>query len=237
MDRLEEERQLFWVRRHPPNTQDSECRRPAIFPVGIPANPNIAGLTSIIFPEGIPDPSVRSYFLGIQRAIRRDLTLEANYVGTSGSHLIRAENVNRIPGGLLPEGTCVRDNLGRYAVQPTRHWAQSVRATQQPVWATQSKFRRSAGMARHRRLKLQLAAAFAEGQAGQRAATFDANYTFSHSIDSGSSWHNMATSVNGFAAGDGYTTDQTLPGLDRGNSTYDVRHRLTVSYIWELPFF
>ena len=47
----------------------------------------------------------------------------------------------------------------------------------------------------------------------------------------------MATSVNGFAAGDGYTTDQTLPGLDRGNSTYDVRHRLTVSYIWELPFF
>ena len=43
--------------------------------------------------------------------------------------------------------------------------------------------------------------------------------------------------TNGFAAGDGYTTDQTLPSLDRGNSTYDVRHRLTVSYTWELPFF
>ena len=43
--------------------------------------------------------------------------------------------------------------------------------------------------------------------------------------------------MNGFAAGDGFTTDQTLPDLDRGNSTYDVRHRLTVSYLWELPFF
>ena len=40
-----------------------------------------------------------------------------------------------------------------------------------------------------------------------------------------------------FAAGDGFTTDPTLPDLDRGNSTYDVRHRLTVSYLWELPFF
>ena len=47
----------------------------------------------------------------------------------------------------------------------------------------------------------------------------------------------MATSANGFAAGDGFTTDQTLPDLDRGNSTYDIRHRLTVSYLWELPFF
>ena len=113
MDQLGEERQPFWGRRHPPNTRAQEYRRRAIFPAVIPANPNIAALTSIIFPEGIPDPSVKSHFLGIQRAIWRDLTLEANYVGTGGSHLIRAENVNRVPGGLLPEGTCLRDNLGR----------------------------------------------------------------------------------------------------------------------------
>jgi hypothetical protein len=66
---------------------------------------------------------------------------------------------------------------------------------------------------------------------------FSANYTFSHAIDSGSSWHNRATSVNGFAAGDGFLTDSTLPNLDRGNSTYDVRHRLTITYTWDLPFF
>jgi hypothetical protein len=78
-----------------------------------PSNPNIAAITSIIFPEDVADPSVKSYFLGVQREVRRDLTVEANDVGTNGNHLIRAENVNRIPGGLLPEGACVTDNLGR----------------------------------------------------------------------------------------------------------------------------
>ncbi len=41
------------------------------------------------------------------------LTLEANYVGTTGHKLFRAQNVNRIPGERLPEGDCVTDNLGR----------------------------------------------------------------------------------------------------------------------------
>ena len=41
------------------------------------------------------------------------LVLEANYVGTTGHKLFRAQNVNRIPGGRLPEGDCVTDNLGR----------------------------------------------------------------------------------------------------------------------------
>jgi len=28
----------------------------------------------------------------------------------------------------------------------------------------------------------------------------------------------------------------TKPGLDKGNSTFDVRHRLTFNYVWEIPF-
>src|SRR5438034_11114680 len=34
-----------------------------------------------------------------------------------------------------------------------------------------------------------------------------------------------------------FTTDQLQPGLDRGNSVFDVRHRLTLNYVWELPLF
>jgi hypothetical protein len=36
-------------------------------------------------------------------------------------------------------------------------------------------------------------------------------------------------------AGEGYTTDQTLPGLDRGDSIFDIRHRLVINYVWQLP--
>jgi hypothetical protein len=62
------------------------------------------------------------------------------------------------------------------------------------------------------------------------------NYTWSHAIDSGSGWVGGET-VNGLSAGDAASTDFTLPGLDRGNSTFDIRHRLTFNYVWELPFF
>src|SRR5207245_11054810 len=41
------------------------------------------------------------------------LALEVNYVGTLGRNLFRADNKNRLPGGRLPEGSCVTDNLGR----------------------------------------------------------------------------------------------------------------------------
>jgi hypothetical protein len=62
------------------------------------------------------------------------------------------------------------------------------------------------------------------------------NYSWSHAIDSGSGWIGGMT-VNGFAAGDTLPTDQTLPKLDRGNSVFDIRHRLTFHYVWELSFF
>ncbi len=64
---------------------------------------------------------------------------------------------------------------------------------------------------------------------------FNVDYTYSHSIDNGSTWHSGATTANGAAAGEGYTLDQTIPGLDRGNSIYDIRHRLVVNYVWQLP--
>jgi hypothetical protein len=35
--------------------------------------------------------------------------------------------------------------------------------------------------------------------------------------------------------GEGYTTDFTLPQLDRGNSLFDIRHRAIVNYVIQLP--
>jgi hypothetical protein len=64
---------------------------------------------------------------------------------------------------------------------------------------------------------------------------FNVDYTYSHSIDSGSTWHSGATTANGAAGGEGFTTDQTIAGLDRGDSIYDIRHRLVLNYVWQLP--
>src|SRR5271166_2163205 len=59
-----------------------------------------------------------------------------------------------------------------------------------------------------------------------------ANYTWSHSID------NLSSTFT-----DGYNSNYTLgytnafqPGLDKGNSDYDVRQRLVISGVWDLPW-
>jgi hypothetical protein len=64
---------------------------------------------------------------------------------------------------------------------------------------------------------------------------FNVNYTWSHSIDDGSTWHSGSTSANGAAGGEGFTTDPTHPQFDRGNSIYDIRQRLVINHVWQLP--
>jgi hypothetical protein len=68
-----------------------------------------------------------------------------------------------------------------------------------------------------------------------RGVLFNVNYTYSHTIDNGSTWHSGATTANGAGAGEGYTTDFTLPQLDRGNSLFDIRQRLILNYVIQLP--
>src|SRR5262249_31399707 len=144
-----------------------------------------------------PDPSVRNYFFGVQRVLRHDLLLEVNYVGTSGSNLIRADNVNRIPGGRLPEGTCVKDNLGRLLCSQQDSSLNVYGEPNNPVGRLNPNYGvlrvwRDIAESNYNSLQLSLNGRPATG------LQMSANYTFSHAIDSGSSWHNDATSVNGF---------------------------------------
>jgi hypothetical protein len=193
-----------------------------------PSNPNLAIRTGIVYPEGIRDPYVYNYFLGVQRELVRKVTLEANYVGTAGHKVFRAENTNRIAGGRLPAGACVTDNLGRNlcsAVTPENPAGRLnpnfgvLRTWENVVNSNYSALQLS--------LKKQTT----------RGMSFNVNYTWSHAIDDGSTWHSGGTSSNGAGAGEGYTTDAALPGLDRGNSIFDVRQRLVANYVLELPWY
>jgi hypothetical protein len=57
---------------------------------------------------------------------------------------------------------------------------------------------------------------------------FDFNYTWSHSIDNGSSITNTVTG--------GLVCDMTNLRVCRGNSDFDIRHLVNANFIYELPF-
>jgi hypothetical protein len=146
--------------------------------------------------------------------------LQLDYVGTAGHKLFRSEDINRQPGSYLPTGIHVTDNLGRTWTGESgrlnqnygrlRNWQNQVNSNYNSLQAA---------------LKHQMS----------HGLLFNVNYTYSHSIDNGSTWHSGATTANGAAAGEGFTSDQTVPGLDRGNSIFDIRHRLVLNYVYQLP--
>ena len=183
-------------------------------------NPDLAILTGIVLPQGIRDPYVYNDFFSFQREVAPKMVLELDYVGTISHKLFRAQDINRAPGSLLPAGDQVTDNLGRVLT--------GLGGRPNPNFGTLRNWQNAVNSAYHG-----LQASFKK-QMGH-GLLFNASYTYSHSIDEGSTWHSGATTASGGAGGDGYSTDQTLPGLDRGNSVFDIRHRLVLNYVYALP--
>jgi Carboxypeptidase regulatory-like domain/TonB dependent receptor len=183
-------------------------------------NPDLAILTGIVLPQGIRDPYVYNDFFSLQREVAPKLVLEIDYVGTIAHKLFRAQDINRSPGSLLPAGATVTDNLGRVLT--------GLGGRPNPNFGTLRNWQNAVNSAYN---GLQVSA---KKQMGH-GLLFNVSYTYSHSIDEGSTWHSGATTASGGAGGDGYSTDQTLPGLDRGNSVFDIRHRLVLNYVYALP--
>jgi hypothetical protein len=183
-------------------------------------NIDAALLTGIVPPGGIKDPYVYNFFYGIQREIAPKLVVEANYVGTSGHRLFRSQQINRQIGGVLPAGATVTNNLGQTIT--------GLGGFPNPNYGVLREWQNTNNSV-YNALQLSLRKQVSHG------FTANVNYTYSHAIDNGSSWHDSATSAAGSAGGDGYSTDTNNPGLDRGNSLFDIRHRLVFNYVWQLP--
>jgi len=201
-----------------------------------PTNRNLAFLTGEITPEGIRDPYVYNFYFSMQHQLARGTVLEVDYVGTEAHKLFRAEDINKKPGGRLPadDGTgnpvCVVDTFGRNLCG----------------LATDVNGRNPLGVLNPNYLRIRnwqnnvdsnySALQVALRKQASHGVTLNINYTWSHSLDWGSTWHSGATTANGRAPGEGFSTDQTLPKLDYGNSIFDIRHTLGVNYVWEMPW-
>jgi hypothetical protein len=216
-----------------------------------PANRDLANLTGIISPKGVRDPYVYNYYVGMQRELARSLVLEVNYVGTVAHKLFRAEQVNRVPGGSLcyagwNGGNCDSTDAGVSLVNgipcTTDRFGRQLCSQLDAAGLTNTTGRLNPNYGKLRVWENVNNSIYNSMQVSlskqmSRGLQFAVHYTWGHAIDNGSTWHSGATSSNHEGAGEGYSSDQTMPRLDRGNSIFDIRHTLTMNYVYELPFF
>ncbi len=160
------------------------------------------------------DPYIQQWSFEIQRQLSSDSLFTIGYVGTKGTHLIGAIDLNEVPpgaaaaAGLVPAGgyitsgirprlNALRPYRGYNAVNMVESWFNS------NYHGLQTSFNKRFG----------------------RNGTIAAAYTWSKNItDNNSDRSNAPANSYNWKA-------------DRGLATLDRRHVLTISYVYPLPFF
>ncbi|PYV26020.1 MAG: hypothetical protein DMG24_08015, partial [Acidobacteria bacterium] len=182
-----------------------------------PYNSNAAILTGIVFPN-FRDPYVYGSHVSLEHQFAGGMVLKTSWVGTFGHKLYRAEDINRAFNGVE-----LKDASG--AGEP---WCSGSRQIRVNCLFKRMRVWENSGNSNYSALQVVLDKRMSHG------VELHANYVWSHSLDERSTWHSGATTSNG--ASEGFSMDQALPGLDYGNSVFDVRHRFTTSFVWQLPW-
>jgi hypothetical protein len=167
-------------------------------------------------------PYSMNFNLNVQRELPGSMILQVGYVGSQGRHLNLVYEGNPIsPAGqaaCAASPACIANRVSQHVVYPSH-------ALYAPgdIFAsvgTQS----TVGVSSYNSLQISLTKRMSHG------LSFQASYTYSHSIDDTS----------------GYEGSGAAPGLDRtanpynfasyrGDSSFDARQRLVVSYDWQVP--
>jgi hypothetical protein len=176
---------------------------------GTAAPPRPVSLVALDFEYKVP--MAQTYSLGIQRELFKNAGLEIAYVGSRGTHLDRARNINqpRRAGGFDFDPRLNTNAISIDALRPFAGWS-TIRMAE------------NTGSSTYHSLQVNFDKRFSEGFKFQTA------YTFSRGI--GDVMDSNGRSVN--------ATPQDSYNLraERGLLGFDRTHNLMVNYIYELPF-
>jgi Carboxypeptidase regulatory-like domain/TonB dependent receptor len=176
---------------------------------------------AVIISEFPHNPYVQQWSLSVQRELAHNTTLEANYVGNKGTHLLNRINIGQ---GLPPANPAACDP----SVGGNPATGDCPAATRRPftnitsslgfldsMWNGYSNY--NAGNVKLERRSSSLALVTV--------------YTWAKSMDDKSA----AAGVGGTNAFAGHM-DEHNPRLDHGLSDFDVNHRFVTSFVYQLPF-
>ncbi|MGC1257019.1 MAG: TonB-dependent receptor, partial [Candidatus Acidiferrales bacterium] len=199
------------------NPSGPDCSIPGlnVLAQGFPANSLVDPNTPTLFSENphLPTPYVQQWHVGFQYQLPAQTLLDISYAGSHGADLFGMYNGNQAQ----PNVDFCTTNGNTPINCPT--------APRRPFPTIDGGIDtlRANDLSNYDSLQVRLEKNFSHG------LQFEAAYTYSHALDDASS-----ASLGSLNNGD--FRNELYPGLEYGNSDFDVRHRFVISYIYQLPF-
>ncbi|MEP7271289.1 MAG: carboxypeptidase-like regulatory domain-containing protein [Acidobacteriota bacterium] len=165
---------------------------PASFPIPTPSS-------AFAFQRDLRTPYTQHWNLSVQQQLGGSRVAELAYVGSKGSKLLAARDINEPHPGTQPINPRPLPQFSDILLQES-----SASSTYHSLQA---------------RLQQRL----------DFGLSLLASYTWSKSIDNASSFFVSAGDPN-------FPQNSYNPGAERGRSNFDLRHRFSVSYSYDLPF-
>lgn len=201
---------------------------PNKFPYTPSATPNFANLEPLYFSVYAPNitiPYAENYNLTIERQFGTSTVVSLGYVGSEGRHLPMTIELNP---GINPAGCAANPNCaGNPGFQPTNFpgnyaYPGNIFASVGEV-ATESTSNYNAFQA-------------TVNHSLSHGLQMLVSYTYSHALDIASGFENSGFGGSGSGGfGELRSTNPFDPKVDYGDSNYDARHRLVISYTYYLP--
>ncbi|MBB5059262.1 hypothetical protein HDF16_003985 [Granulicella aggregans] len=173
---------------------------------------------AVIISENPINPYVQQYTLSVQHELAPNTTLEVNYIGNKGTHLLDRVNINEplpVPNVALCNSSQGNDPSCNPAVRRPLPNFTNTTGTLDSRWSGYSNY--NAGNIKFERRSSDLAAVLV--------------YTYSKSMDDKSAAAGIGA-TNGFA---GHLDDRN-PSRDYARSDFDVGQRFVASFVYNLPF-
>jgi hypothetical protein len=181
-------------------------------PVATPAANTFLAVSMSPTPQ---NPYVQQWSLGIQRALGTKTTLEFNYIGNKGTHLLMRRNIAQALPPRNPALCAADATVGDCPVLARRPFPNFVVYIDSD-WSGNSSYNSFNTKLEHRTSSM----------------IFTTIYTWAKSLDSKSAAAGVGNDVAGWQ---GFLNNNDVK-RDRGRSEFNVDHRLVSSFVWELPF-
>jgi len=183
-------------------------------------------LAGQIFDRDLHTAYFHQFNTGVQYSLKRDLLLEVAFVGTRGRNLIRSVAINQ--ARLASPAAPIINAVTGQAITTNTPAATNValRAPYQGVEVGSFLQIQSNAESSYNSLQLSLTKRLSKG------SQFLASYTFGRSLDNASGGSDSTGEVRDTINIAGNQLDDRA---NRGLSDFDRRHRLVLSYLWDLP--